>query len=48
MDFIGVTQDRERWRAFVRTVMNFYVSKIRGISCLTESLLACPEKLCSL
>ena len=48
MDFIGVTQDRESWWAFFKELMNFHVSTMRGISCLTENLLACPEELCSM
>lgn len=48
MDCIGLAQDRERWRDLIKAAMNFYVSKMRGISCLTEDLLASLEELCSM
>jgi len=48
MDCIGLAHDRERWRALVKAVMNFYVSKMRGIFCLTEDALAFPEEPCSM
>ena len=33
-DWVGLTQDRDRWRALVSTAMNLGVTKMRGISWL--------------
>jgi len=46
MDWIDLTEERDRWRALVYAVMNLRVHKMRGISSLTENRLASQEGLC--
>jgi hypothetical protein len=43
MDWIDLAQDRYRWRALVKAIMNLRVPLSRGISCLAKALLASQE-----
>ena len=43
MDWIGMAQDRDRWRSFVSAEMNLRVSEMRGISRLAANQLAAQE-----
>ena len=48
MDWIGLAQDRDRWRTLVSAVMNLRVREIRGISGLAANQLASQERLCTM
>jgi hypothetical protein len=48
MDWIGLAQDRDRWRELVNAVMNLGFNKMRGISLIATNLLASQEGLCSM
>jgi len=43
MDWIGLAQDRDRWRTVVSAVMNLGFREMRGISWLASSQLASQE-----
>jgi predicted double-glycine peptidase len=47
MKWINLAQKRGSWRNLVNAVMNFWFSKMRGISCLSEKRLTSQEVLCS-
>ena len=46
MDSISLAQDREKWRAVVRTAKNFRFHEVGGIFWVAEDLFASPEGLC--
>ena len=48
MGWLDLDQDKGRWRAVVKAVMNLRVPKIQGISRLAEHLSAFQEGLCSM
>jgi hypothetical protein len=48
MAWIILYQDRESWCGLVMAVMKFRVSKMQGISWLTEDLLSSQDGLCFL
>jgi hypothetical protein len=45
MNWIDLSEDRDRWWALVNVVMNLCFHKMWGISCLAEDLLASQEGL---
>ena len=48
MDWIGLAQDRDKWRTLVSTVMNLRFREMRGISWLAANQLASQEGLCTM
>ena len=48
MDWIDLVQDRGRWRAVVKAVMNLRVIKMWAISLVVEELVDSQERLCSM
>jgi hypothetical protein len=46
MDWIDLTQERDRWPDFVNAVEKFSFHKMRGISWLAEKRLASQERPC--
>jgi hypothetical protein len=47
LDWSGLAQDKDRWRALVNVVLTFGFRKMRGISSIAENRLASQEGLCS-
>ena len=48
MDWIGLAQDRDRWRTFVSVVMNLRFREMQGMSWLAANQLASQEGLCTM
>ena len=47
IDWIDLSQDSDRWQAFVNVVMNLWVHRVQEISCPVEPL-ASQEALSSM
>jgi hypothetical protein len=48
MNWINVTQDRDRWQALVKIEMKLQFQKMQGISWLADDLFASEEGLWSM
>ena len=48
MDWIPLTQDKDRWWELVNAVMNIRVPYNAVVSSLDENVLASQERLCSM
>jgi hypothetical protein len=48
VDSIHLVQNRDQWRALLKTVMEYGLQKMQGIFRIVEQLLASQERLCSM